>query len=87
MFGEIPGKLDIKGKPIDRYLNPGPLLVLRLPSQVPWKDKSKVSSDTQMSFQRQYVHGQEEILIMLLLPLAGELMLLLVIGFYSSICL
>lgn len=48
MFGEIPGKLDVKGKPIDRYLNPVPLLVLWLLSQVSWKDKSTVSSDVQI---------------------------------------
>ena len=34
MIGEIPGKLDVKGKPINKYLNPGPLLVLRHPSQL-----------------------------------------------------
>lgn len=45
VFEKIIGKLDIKGKPIDRYLNPGPSLVLRLPSQVPRKDKTTECSD------------------------------------------
>lgn len=48
VFGEIPGKLDVKEKPIDRYLNPVPLLFLFLLSQVSWKDKLTVSSDMQI---------------------------------------
>lgn len=86
-LGEIPGKLDIKGKPIDRYLNPDPLLVPRLPSQVPWNAKSTVSSDMQMSFQSQCGRAARRFLTMVLLHLAPELKLLLVIGFYSTICL